>query len=93
MAFKRPLMSPADIFIVMTGLSFILFIAGSFWLHGDAWFGFAKNGHYYLADHGKLTEVNASIWWYSYCHVVSLIFTWPVALILVIRKNILKNRH
>jgi hypothetical protein len=59
---------------------------GVFWvvaliIGGDAWNGRSGFGHYFLGNHGKLTEVNAVVFWYSRCHALSLIVTHPLAMI------------
>ena len=50
-------------------------------LGGDACNGMSQDGHYYLANRGRLTEVSAGIYVYSFCHGTSTIFTHLAALI------------
>jgi hypothetical protein len=45
--------------------NFAVFIVGTFILGGDAWNGHATNGHYFVADHGHLTEVTKAEFVYS----------------------------
>jgi hypothetical protein len=64
------------IFIPVFVLAFVNF--ASFWfiavyIGGDAINGYAKDGHYFLASHGRFTEVSSAVWTYSYYHTIS---TW-----------------
>jgi hypothetical protein len=42
---------------------------------GDAWNGYHRDGKYFLANHGKYTEVSRLFWTYSYSHVVAVMMT------------------
>jgi hypothetical protein len=48
---------------------FVSFVVIAQFIGGDAVNGHAANGHYYLANHGKVTEVGQGVFIYSLCHV------------------------
>jgi len=48
-------------------------------LGGDAMNGKAEGGKFFLANHGKLTEVSRETFVYSRYHVLSLLITHPIA--------------
>src|SRR5262245_5893722 len=48
---------------------------------GDAMSGKIENGHYYLCNHGKYTEVTPSVWHYSRAHIISTWITHPLAIL------------
>ena len=63
-----------------------LFNFAAFWiasdlLGGDALNGKVENGHYFLAEHGRLTEVRAGVFTYSLWHARSLFVTNPLAML------------
>jgi hypothetical protein len=65
-------------------LNFIAFFIGWAYLGGDAVNGKEQNGHYYVSDKGRLTEVTHGEYVYSRIHVASLfvgfaiyILAWP----------------
>ena len=61
--------------------NFTAFWIGSDLLGGDAWNGKVENGHYYLSDRGRLTEVSAGVFTYSLWHAWSLFVTHPLAML------------
>ena len=63
---------------ILNFFSFVL-IAGL--LGGDALNGQGQAGHYFLGNHGKLTEVTRSIFVYSMIHARSLFVTHPLGII------------
>lgn len=63
-------------------LNFIVFVVVSLFIGGDAWNGHEQGGHYFLASHGKLTEVSKATFMYSKYHVISLLITWPLLMVL-----------
>jgi len=72
--------------IVVVGLlNFVLFVAGSFYLGGDAWNGKVEGQKYYVwgYHHGQkgYTEVSRSVFDYSRWHVYSVMVTWPLAIL------------
>ena len=60
-------------------INFFLFIIGTVILGGDALNGKVVGDHYYLANHGQLTEVNAFVFMYSKIHAISIFITHPLA--------------
>lgn len=62
-------------------INFLLFVIIALIIGGDAVNGRAENGHFYLASHGKLTEVNYSVFMYSKIHVYSIFVTFSLALL------------
>ena len=46
---------------------------------GDAVIGRFSDGRYYLASHGKYTQVSETLYRYSYAHTVSTFITPPLA--------------
>jgi hypothetical protein len=69
------------VLLILGLLNFALFMIGTAYLGGDAGNGKIDAGHYFLADHGRLTEVSKSVFQYSKLHAASLFFTHPVAII------------
>jgi hypothetical protein len=62
-------------------LNFVLFLIGFFYLGGAAMYGYAKNGHYFLGDHQRFTEVSRTVFLYSRWHVYSFFVLHPLGLI------------
>jgi hypothetical protein len=56
------------------------FVAVASLLGGDATNGKIANGHFFLANHGKLTEVSEGVFRYSLWHARSLFITHPLAM-------------
>ena len=48
---------------------------------GDAVNGKVENGKYYIANHGKYTEVSKSVFIYSRLHTYSMWVTHPVGIL------------
>ena len=68
--------------IILVGfVNFFSFVLISVMIGGDALNGHAAGGHYYLASHGKLTEVGQGLFAYSKWHALSLFVTHPLAII------------
>ena len=67
------------LFVVM-GANFTTFFIIGLALGGSALNGKVEQGHYYLGDHGKMTEVSEQVWNYSYCHSVSVFITHPLGI-------------
>lgn len=70
---------------VLAGLNFIAFMLASLSLGGDALNGRHMDGHYFLSDHGRLTEVSAGIFRYSQVHGISVFVTHFAAFAAVAR--------
>jgi len=62
-------------------INFLLFVFIAIMIGGDAVNGHAENGHYYLANHGQLTEVNYFVFMYSKLHAYSIFITHPLAML------------
>lgn len=62
-------------------LNFVAMAVGAFMLGGDAVNGKIAGGHFYLAEHGKLTEVSEAVYTYSLWHVRSVFVTHPLAML------------
>jgi len=62
-------------------LNFLLFALVSLCLGGDALNGKVENGHYYLANHGRYTEVSYFVFMYSKIHGTSVFITQPLMLV------------
>jgi hypothetical protein len=77
---ERVLPYVAFIAIVVGFINFFWFLAESAALGGDGLNGYARDGHYYLANHGRYTEVSEAAWTWSRIHAVSVFFTHPLAL-------------
>lgn len=68
-------------FVAIT--NFFVFFMVAVYIGGDAWNGKVENGHYYVANHGKYTEVSPGVWHYSRAHVVSVLITHPLGILAV----------
>lgn len=62
-------------------VNFFSFIALDLYLGGDALNGRQAAGHYFLANHGRMTEVSRAVFEYSQWHARSLFITHPLALL------------
>jgi hypothetical protein len=58
--------------------NFVVFAVVGLLLGGDAWNGKVVDGHYFLAQHGRLTEVSQAVWTYSYIHVLIVFALLPM---------------
>ena len=67
---------------VLAFTNFAVFIAIDIHLGGDALNGYAKNGHYFLCNHGTYTEAARAVWRYSYWHAVSVCLTHGLVVVL-----------
>jgi hypothetical protein len=80
-------MSNRKVWLCVTGIAFALVnLAVFYWIAGriggDAYHGYAENGHYFLAtSHGPATEVSRSVFSYSKWHATTGLVTHPIGLI------------
>jgi hypothetical protein len=71
----------ARIVFAIAVLNFITYALVSLHLGGFALDGYLVNGHYFLRNHGKTTEVSSRVWHYSLIHGVSIFITHPLGII------------
>ena len=64
-------------------VNFGAFVLGSLILGGDALNAPHPDGHFFLSDHGRLTEVSEGVWRYSRVHALSLFVTHPLGILSV----------
>jgi hypothetical protein len=69
----------ALIIFVVAVVNFVAFLIGAAALGGDAVNGKIEDGRYYVADHGKLTEVSRAAFTYSRIHCYTIFVTHPLA--------------
>jgi len=72
--------------------NFAVFFIVALTLGGDAINGKAEGGRYFLANHGKLTEVSREIYDYSRYHAISLFITHPIAFLAGWRAKVAQDR-
>jgi len=67
-------------------INFVTFLVVGHWLGGSAWNGKVEAGKFFLADHGRYTEVTEGVYWYSWWHTmiasIGLLLGMPVAFLL-----------
>jgi hypothetical protein len=61
--------------------NFAAFFVVALMLGGDALNGKIEDGRYYLANHGRFTEVSSAVWHYSRAHVISVLITHPLGIL------------
>jgi hypothetical protein len=69
---------------VVCMLNFAAFLLVAMSIGGDAVNGRQSAGHYFVASHGKLTEVSRAVWMYSRAHSYSLFVTHPIGILAVV---------
>ena len=62
-------------------LNFLFFWHINVAIGGDALSGRVRNGRYYVASHGKFTEVSERLYRFSYAHEVSTWLTLPISVL------------
>jgi hypothetical protein len=68
--------------IVFAGAAnFVVFFIVAIAIGGDAVNGCVRNGHYFVASHGRYTEVSRAIFNYSRWHVYSVFITQTAAIL------------
>jgi len=73
-------------------LNFMIFAIVAVSIGGDAISGKAINGHYFLSNHGRLTEVSSSVWQYSRIHTIIVWITHPIGIFGGVALTILGQR-
>jgi len=66
---------------VLALVNFFSFVAISLYIGGDAINGHQAAGHYFLSNHGKLTEVSRTVFKYSQWHALSVFVTHSSAIL------------
>jgi hypothetical protein len=74
-------------------LNFMVFGIAAVSLGGDAMSGKVEGGHYYLSNHGHLTEVSSGVFTYSRIHTYSIFITQPLALLAGFIGHRIKKSH
>ena len=72
--------------------NFVVFLIAALALGGDAFNGKVEGGRYFLANHGKVTEVSREIFDYSRYHTMSLFITHPLAFLAAWRAKVARDR-
>jgi hypothetical protein len=68
--------------VVFAGVAnFLIFVIGAIYLGGNAMGGESEAGHYFVSEHGHLTEVSRAAYLYSQWHARSILLTHPLVLI------------
>lgn len=79
---SRELVYRAALWVVIIGAAnFAVFVGVAMYLGGDALNGKVEDGHYYLTERGRYTEVSESVFEYSRVHAYTTLVSWPVVLI------------
>jgi hypothetical protein len=63
-------------------LNFAAYVITAIILGGDAWNGRIRDGHYYLAWHGRLMEVSRAVFEFSWWHTFALWTIWAIMAVL-----------
>src|SRR5262245_15825485 len=62
-------------------INFIAFFINTFMIGGNALSGYANGGHYFVRNEGRVTEISAAMWTFSWYHTISVFVTHPLAMI------------
>ncbi len=78
----RPVLAVvAVVILAMTVYGLVTFVAETQQLGGDALNGHVQDGRYYVADHGRYTEVTADQWELSRSHEIRMLVMQPIAVV------------
>ncbi len=61
--------------------NFFVFFVVALLMGGDAVNGYQTDNHYFVANHGRYTEVSRSFFLYSRVHVYTIFCTWPFVMV------------
>jgi hypothetical protein len=61
--------------------NFLLFALIGLLIGGTAPLGASHGHHYFVGDHGRLTEVPFGLWLYSWAHTLSQVVTFPLGVV------------
>lgn len=78
---KEKFIKYAYVFCVLTVLNMTVFGITILFLGGDAWGGKIEGGEYFVGNHGNLTEVSRSVWFFNQYHAIITVVTIPLALV------------
>jgi hypothetical protein len=78
---KKKIQDICRVVFTVAIINFAVFFVIAIIIGGDALNGHETAGHYYLANHGALTEVSYFVFIYSKIHAISLFITHPLAMI------------
>ena len=73
--------------------NFAAFFIAALILGGDAVSGKTEGGRFFLANHGRFTEVSRITFIYSRYHAVSLFITHPLGFLAAWRLKVAKDRR
>jgi len=59
-------------------LNFLVFVGVALLIGGDAVNGHQSDGRYFLANHGRYTEVSRDVFTYSRVHCYTIFCSWPL---------------
>jgi hypothetical protein len=65
-------------FFFLYAANFVVFVIIAARIGGDAFNGMVRDGHYFLSNHGQLTEVSPRVFTYSLWHVRFLLATFAL---------------
>jgi hypothetical protein len=70
-----------SVVFIIAAINFVAFLIGAAALGGDAVNGKSEGGRYFVASHGKLTEVSRAAFTYSRLHFYAVWITHSSAII------------
>lgn len=73
----------AAVIVAMAVYGVVTFVAETQRLGGDALNGYVQDGHYYVADHGRYTEVTPEQWELSRAHTIRMLVMQPLAVVAI----------
>jgi hypothetical protein len=83
--FPRSGVKTVDVLFQVAWINLLVFIVIGILLGGDALNGYSKAGHYFLANHGKFTEVSALTFAYSFLHTcLSIVLTLAAVIAMLV---------
>jgi hypothetical protein len=71
----------AALTVALAAYGFIVYVDEAQRLGGDALSGYAQEGHYYVGNHGRYTEVTPEQWELSRAHGIRMFVMQPLALL------------
>jgi hypothetical protein len=77
---KQKIKNICRILMVVAIVNFVFLFVIALFIGGDAINGKESAGQYYLANHGKLTEVSYHVFIYSKIHVITVFITHPLGM-------------